>query len=542
MAQLRIGLAQTDFTVGALDANFALILARTREAHEQGARLIAFGRMALTGFPVKDLAKRSSFTAAAGTAVETLTTQLADEGLGDMVVIVGGLGVDDSGAPAEHTFALHRGEVVAVIDAAPKSPVQIELDGFHVALTTAGDASEPALPTEADLWLIIDGAPYIEGGPDSRHDQLRRLAGEAATPLAYVNLAGAQDALVFTGGSCLIGAEGQTLAQAPLFDEHLLVLDVPGPGASGTHGHRLSPTLEPDAQTYQAIVTGLRSYVLKNGFRSVVLGMSGGIDSALVAVIAADAIGGKNVVGVSMPSSFSSEHSRTDAADLAERIGAFLVTHPIETMVDVFTDALDLQGVAQENLQARVRGLILMGLSNSHGHLVLAPGNKSELAVGYSTIYGDAVGGFGPLKDLLKSRVWDLARWRNNHALDTGQIPPIPESSITKPPSAELRPGQVDQDSLPPYDILDPLLTGYIEENLGRPELLERGFTADVIDHVITLVDRAEWKRQQYPIGPKVSQVALGEDRHMPITNAWHEPAPILSGSDRNQGAQRDAP
>ena len=251
----------------------------------------------------------------------------------------------------------------------------------------------------------------------------------------------------------------------------------------------------------------------KNGFRSVVFGMSGGIDSALVAAIAADAIGGENVVGVSMPSVYSSEHSLSDAADLAKRIGADYRVQPISPMVDAFESELPLDGLAAENLQARVRGVILMALSNSEGHLVLAPGNKTELAVGYSTIYGDAVGGFAPIKDVDKSRVWALARWRNNAALDgvfgPDELPPIPESSITKPPSAELRPGQVDQDSLPPYDLLDEVLDAYVEHAEGRAELLARGFDPAVVDKVLTLVDRAEWKRRQYPPGTKVTVARL---------------------------------
>jgi NAD+ synthase (glutamine-hydrolysing) len=251
--------------------------------------------------------------------------------------------------------------------------------------------------------------------------------------------------------------------------------------------------------------------------------MSGGIDSALVAAICADAIGGQNVVGVSMPSVYSSEHSKDDAEDLAKRIGADYRVQPIKPMVDAFEGELGLEGLAAENLQARVRGVILMALSNAEGHLVLATGNKSELAVGYSTIYGDAVGGFAPLKDLDKSRVWKLARWRNNAALDAGEIPPIPESSITKPPSAELRPGQVDQDSLPEYELLDEVLDAYVENAEGRSELLERGFDPAVVDKVLALVDRAEWKRRQYPLGTKVTALAFGRDRRLPITSAWRE-------------------
>jgi NAD+ synthase (glutamine-hydrolysing) len=275
---------------------------------------------------------------------------------------------------------------------------------------------------------------------------------------------------------------------------------------------------------YTACVTGLRDYVLKNGFTSVVLGVSGGIDSALAAAIAADALGGENVVGVSMPSSYSSEHSKDDAADLAKRIGADYRVQPIAPVVDAFQGQLTLEGVAEENLQARVRGVILMAISNREGHMVIAPGNKSELATGYATIYdAGSIGGFAPLKDLDKSRVWDLAKWRNAEAARRGETPPIPENSITKPPSAELRPGQTDQDSLPAYDLLDEVLDAYVEHAEGRAELLARGFDEAVVDKVLSLVDRAEWKRRQYPLGPKVTALAFGRDRRLPVTNRWRE-------------------
>ena len=261
----------------------------------------------------------------------------------------------------------------------------------------------------------------------------------------------------------------------------------------------------------------------KNGFRSVVLGLSGGIDSALVAAISADALGAGNVVGVSMPSDYSSEHSRDDAADLAKRTGLDYRVVPIAPMVQPFLDAVGLTGVAEENLQARVRAVILMGLSNSEGHLTLTTGNKSELSVGYSTIYGDSVGGFNPLKDVPKTLVWALARWRNAEAARLGATPPIPENSITKAPSAELRPGQTDQDSLPPYEELDPLLLRYVEGAHGRSELLADGFDPAMVDSVVTMVDRAEWKRRQSAPGTKISAVAFGRDRRLPITSRWRE-------------------
>ncbi len=281
--------------------------------------------------------------------------------------------------------------------------------------------------------------------------------------------------------------------------------------------------LSAEAEVYGALVVGLRDYVRKNGFASVILGLSGGIDSALVAAIACDAVGAANVHGVSLPSAYSSEHSRTDAAVTAERTGLRLRTVPIAPMVDAFQSSLHLTGLAEENLQARVRGVTLMGLSNAEGHLVLATGNKTELSVGYSTIYGDAVGGFAPIKDLPKIEVWSLSRWRNSVARATGSPEPIPQSSIDKPPSAELRPGQLDTDSLPDYRVLDDLLDDYVELDRGADYLIEAGFDAHLVERVLHLTDAAEYKRRQYPPGTKVSLKAFGRDRRLPITSRWRE-------------------
>jgi NAD+ synthase (glutamine-hydrolysing) len=268
---------------------------------------------------------------------------------------------------------------------------------------------------------------------------------------------------------------------------------------------------------------GTRDYVVKNGFSSVVLGMSGGIDSAVVASIAADAIGGANVLGVGMPSAYSSDHSLADATELAQRLGSTFEVVDIEPIVRGFVDELKLTGVAEENVQARVRGTTLMAFSNQYGHLVLATGNKTELSVGYSTIYGDAVGGFAPIKDVPKTLVWRLARWRNNEATRRGQTPPIPENSIIKPPSAELRPGQLDSDSLPDYEVLDAILALYVDADAGLPEIVSRGFDPELVARVARMTDAAEWKRRQYPPGTKISLKAFGKDRRLPITNRWRE-------------------
>jgi NAD+ synthase (glutamine-hydrolysing) len=278
-----------------------------------------------------------------------------------------------------------------------------------------------------------------------------------------------------------------------------------------------------EAEVWGALVVGLRDYVGKNGFSSVVLGVSGGIDSAVVAAVAADAIGGRNVHGVSMPSAYSSEHSRSDAADLARRVGASYRVVPIAPMVDAFLASLALSGLAEENVQARVRGTTLMAISNAEGHLVLATGNKSELAVGYSTIYGDAVGGFAPLKDVPKTLVWATARWRNALAESRGETAPIPPNSITKPPSAELRPGQLDTDSLPDYAVLDAIIERYVDADAGVEQIIAEGFDRDLVCHIAQLVDRAEWKRRQYPIGPKISFKSFGRDRRLPVTHRWRE-------------------
>jgi NAD+ synthase (glutamine-hydrolysing) len=354
---------------------------------------------------------------------------------------------------------------------------------------------------------------------------------------------------VFDGDSIVVGADGTLLARAPQFTEHLLVLDMDldagghaGDGElAGLHVRRRTLTEEPlpsyepmaepaigeplsdEAEVWAALVVGLRDYVQKNGFSSVIFGFSGGVDSAIVAALAADALGGEAVHGVSMPSKYSSEHSRSDAAELARRIGSHFRVEPIEDMVRVYVDQLHLTGLAEENIQARARGMLLMALSNAEGHLVLATGNKTELAVGYSTIYGDAVGGFAPIKDVFKSQVWELARWRNAEAEKRAETPPIPEHSISKPPSAELRLDHLDSDSLPDYSLLDDILDDYVEGDRGYGDLIAAGFEHETIDRVVRMVDKAEYKRRQYPPGTKITFKAFGRDRRLPITNRWRE-------------------
>ena len=353
-------------------------------------------------------------------------------------------------------------------------------------------------------------------------------------------MTGAQDDLVFDGDSIVSDANGTIIARAPQFFDGLMVVDLdvklggsnPDLVISEDHiapykkiSHGRSLPMSDYGQVWQALVIGLRDYVEKNNFKSVILGLSGGIDSALVAAIAADAIGADRVHGVALPSKYSSEHSLSDAADSAARIGLHFRTVEIEPMVGAYLNSLGLTGLAEENLQARVRGTTLMGISNQEGHLVLATGNKSELAVGYSTLYGDAVGGYAPIKDLFKTDVWGISQWRNQVAREQGQTPPIPENSISKEPSAELRPGQKDTDSLPEYKVLDQILHIYIEKDGGLEGVLAAGFGEDLAKRVIRMVDIAEYKRRQYPPGTKVSARAFGKDRRLPITSSWREDA-----------------
>jgi len=540
MPALRIALAQVNPCVGDIAGNAALVRESARRAASAGAQLLLLPEMVVTGYPIEDLALRASFQRAATDAVTQIAADLAGEGLGDLTVVLGSLGTAPNGAPTNRAHVLRGGVTVASYDkhhlpnygvfderrifASGNGTCIVEVAGARVGIVICEDIWQDGGPVAAladadiDLLAVLNGSPFEEGKGRVRTELARRRAAQVGAPLAYVNMWGGQDDLVFDGHSFVVGADGAWLANAGGFEDALLVLDL-----TGDQGPVVDFASD-DEQIYRACVTGLRDYVVKNGFRSVVLGMSGGIDSALTAAMAADAIGGDNVVGVSMPSAYSSDHSRDDAAELAKRLGADYRVQPIASMVAAFQDDLALTGVAEENLQARVRGVILMGVSNREGHLVIAPGNKSELATGYATIYdAGSIGGFAPLKDIDKSRVWRLARWRNEEALRHGQTPPIPENSITKPPSAELRPGQTDQDSLPPYDLLDEVLDAYVEHAEGREELLARGFDAAVVDRVLQLVDRAEWKRRQYPLGPKVTALAFGRDRRLPVTSRWRE-------------------
>ncbi|TCB90286.1 NAD+ synthase [Micromonospora zingiberis] len=586
MPTLRLALCQVNPGVGDLTGNADLVRAWSRRAAEAGAQLVLFPEMMLTGYPVEDLVFRRSFIAASKAALDRLAADLAADGLGELPIVVGYLDADgppqvsadaEPGHGARNAAALlHRGEVVVtyfkhhlpnygVFDEdryfVPGDMLTVvRLDGVDVALTICEDLWQAGGPfaaaRQAGVGLVvnINGSPYELNKDDLRLPVVRRRAAEAGATIAYVNMIGGQDELVFEGDSMIVAPDGTLLTRAPQFVEHLLVHDVqvppaadggeaadgaevadglrvvrrtvegipPAPDGPAAVGGVIEPVAD-EAEVWQALVLGLRDYVDKNRFPSVVLGLSGGIDSAVVAAIAVDALGPDRVVGVSMPSQHSSEHSREDAADLAKRTGLDYRVEPIQPMVDTFLANLSLSGVAVENLQARVRGVILMALSNQEGHLVLTTGNKSELAVGYSTLYGDSVGGFNPIKDVWKTLVWRLAKWRNAEAARTGETPPIPENSIGKPPSAELSPGQLDSDTLPDYDVLDPILIGYVDGDLGREGLVTSGHDPAVVDKVLRMVDTAEYKRRQSAPGTKISMKAFGRDRRLPITNRWRE-------------------
>jgi NAD+ synthase (glutamine-hydrolysing) len=406
-----------------------------------------------------------------------------------------------------------------------------------------------------DLVVSPNASPYERAKDDARLPLVRRRAAEAHAPILYCNQVGGQDELVFDGDSLVVAADGSLVARAPQFVEHLLTVDLtldPGTVAERRDG-RIGPmtvtrhvvsdepvaAYEPQPATiveplsdceevWRALVLGLRDFIDKNGLPSVILGLSGGIDSAVVAALAVDALGADRVHGVGLPSKYSSEHSLSDAEDTAKRLGLHYTVVPIAPIVDAFSGSVDLSGVAAENLQARVRGTLLMGLSNQHGHLLLATSNKSEVAVGYSTLYGDAAGGYAPIKDVPKTLVWDLARWRNADAARRGETEPIPQNSIDKPPSAELAPGQVDTDSLPSYEELDAVVADYVDRDLGMAQLLERGHDPEVVARVLRLVDAAEFKRRQSAPGTKISLKAFGRDRRLPITNRWRETLPTV--------------
>jgi len=553
--KLRIALAQINPTVGDLAGNAALVRENFKTANDAGAHIVVFPEMVLTGYPVEDLALRPSFQLASQQAI----AQLAGELTGETVAIVGYLD-QVNGAPQNMVAVISGGAVKAryakchlpnygVFDefrnfVPGDKTLVVRIHGVDVGIAICedlwidGGITADLAARKPGLVIVPNGSPYERAKDDVRLALVTKRARQAGAPLVYVNMTGGQDDLVFDGDSIVVNAVGAVIARAPQFEDGIAVVDIDLVTQTSTPDVVISEDevkidralipgvairLDDREEIWQALVVGLRDYVAKNGFRSVVVGLSGGIDSALVAAIAIDAIGAKCVNGVAMPSKYSSSHSISDAQALADATGIHFRTVPIAPMVDAYMANLTLKGLAEENLQARVRGTTLMGISNQEGHLVLATGNKSELAVGYSTLYGDAVGGFAPIKDIYKTDVWALSRWRNEVARSRGEAEPIPVNSIEKEPSAELRPDQKDSDSLPDYLLLDRVLTAYVDDDQGSAALIAGGFDEALVRRVIAMVDKAEYKRRQYPPGTKVSKRAFGKDRRLPMTNGWSE-------------------
>jgi NAD+ synthase (glutamine-hydrolysing) len=536
-------MAQINPTVGDLAGNSAKILEKVQQAQDLGSNLVLFPELALTGYPIEDLALSKDFLKDSGKALENLAQELAKRGHGHIRVVVGhpalaknptswAIGQNCASlifeGKVEASYAKHHLPNYSVFDeyrvfVPGDQLLTFEIHGLRFATVICEDIWQAGGPVsqiashKVDLTLVLNGSPFERSKTDTRLELVQDLAAKQSTAVAYVNLVGGQDDLVFDGNSFLVDASGREIARARQFETDLIVLEIQNKSAIKAVSES-TKTQGDLAQVWNALVLGVRDYVQKNGFKSVVLGLSGGIDSAVCAAIAVDAIGAKNVFGVSLPSKYSSEHSLSDAAKLAKNTGLVYSTEPIEPFVEQFVDKLSLEGLAAENLQARIRAVILMAKSNSDGHLLLSTGNKTELAVGYSTIYGDAAGGYAPIKDVQKTLVWGLAKYRNELATQNSETPPIPESSISKPPSAELRPDQLDQDSLPEYAVLDRILELHVEQRMSQSEIIAEGLDASTVESVIALVSASEWKRRQSAIGPRITKLAFGRERRVPIT------------------------
>jgi NAD+ synthase (glutamine-hydrolysing) len=551
---MRVALAQINPTVGDVDGNAAKIAAWIERARGEGADLVIFPELCLPGYPAEDLYLKPHFLAANVRAVEELA-----KGVGPETVLVGFAEPVAGGGDARHahnSLAVLRDGVVetvyrknrlpnyAVFDEQRyfipgEEPATIEVGGEEIGLTICEDVWVPGPPAQAEadagarLIANPSGSPYHRGKGREREEMFGERAREYGAHFAFCNLVGGQDELVFDGQSFLLGPDGTVLARAAQFEEELLLRDVPG-GAPGPLAEPL-PDLD---EVYAALELGLRDYVSKNGFQHVGLALSGGIDSALVALLAVDAVGAERVTCVSMPSPHSSSGTREDARKIAENLGCEFFEIGIEETMDDYRRALsghlypaeqDRDGephdpskpvepdLAAENIQARIRGNLMMALSNRNGWLVLTTGNKSEMSVGYATLYGDMAGGFAVIKDVPKTLVYELVRRRNERA---GREL-VPTSAIDRPPSAELRPDQADTDSLPPYDLLDRILEAYVERDEGREEMIAAGMPAEIVDDVIRLVDRSEYKRRQAAPGIRITPKAFGKDRRLPITNRF---------------------
>jgi NAD+ synthase (glutamine-hydrolysing) len=533
---MRVALAQIDTVVGDIQGNVAKVLQAIGRADEQGVGLLLFPELTLTGYPPEDLVSREHFvednldaleqvSAAAGNAA---IVGFVDRGPGGELFNASALVGNHRVLRIYHKRLLPN---YGVFDekryfSAGDDPGLFELGSTMFDMTVCEDVWVPELIVAdagdgARVVLNISASPFHAGKGREREEMLQQRAREAGVWLAYCNLVGGQDELVFDGRSVIISPSGEVVSRAKAFEEDFLITDFAAEGRLGAP-ERVEDVLGGTEEIYRALMVGLRDYVDKNGFSDVVVGLSGGIDSALTATLAADALGPGRVHGVLMPSRFSSPGSLTDARALASNLGIDTVELGIEDAFEAFNETLApvFEGqafdVTEENLQARVRGTLLMALSNKFKWLVLATGNKSELSVGYSTLYGDMVGGFAPIKDVFKTRVFELARWRNEKI---GLV--IPEETMVKAPSAELRDGQLDADSLPPYEVLDPILERYVECDMSREAIGAAGFAMTDVDRVADLVDAAEYKRRQGPLGIKITPKAFGKDRRVPVTNRY---------------------
>jgi len=575
MPQVRVAMAQIDTVVGDLAGNVGRILAALRRAEDVGSGLCVFPELAVTGYPPEDLLLKPGFVADTGRALAEVARST-----GRCAAVVGFVDHADPEAsdPSSPAVPLRLANAAAlccdgrvhavyqkrllpnygVFDEArwfvPGSgpPDVHDLGGIRLGISICEDVWAAGGPVAelgragADLVVNLNASPYSIGRPAQRVRMLAQRAVEAGCAIAYVNQVGGQDELVFDGASMVVDATGELVAAGRQFAEDLVVADlvVADPAGSGAARPRARARIELPArgvpelmgeeeEIYAALVLGTRDYLAKNGFTDAVLGLSGGIDSALVATVAVDAIGPGRVHALSMPSRYSSEGSRTDAAALAAAIGVDLRTIAIESAHQLLASMVapvlgtEPTGLTDENLQSRLRGLLLMTVSNATGAIVLTTGNKSELATGYSTLYGDSAGGFAVIKDVPKTLVYRLCRYRNQAAVAAGTPPPIPLAILEKAPSAELRPDQRDDESLPPYHVLDPVLAAYVEQDRTAADLRADGFAPDLVAQVVRLVDGAEYKRRQMPPGVRITEKAFGRDRRMPITNHYREAEPV---------------
>jgi NAD+ synthase (glutamine-hydrolysing) len=533
---MRVALAQINTTVGDIPGNVGRILSAVSNAEAQGAGFTLLPELAVTGYPPEDLLHKEHFVEENLDALETVAMGCHHMTLVGFVdrwegKLYNAMALCGNGQVLQRYYK-RRLPNYGVFDeeryfAPGEGPGLMELGGDLFANTICEDIWVPELAAEAaglgaNVVFNISASPFHVGKGTEREEMLVQRARDNNVWLAYCNLVGGQDELIFDGRSVVISPLGEVVARGASFAEDLVIADFT-PGARLGASADMRPLITGTAEVYQAIELGLHDYAAKNGFSDVVFGLSGGIDSALVAAIAADALGAEHVHCVLMPSRYSSPGSVSDSIELAENLGIHVLELPIDSAFQAFLDTLESPfqgtepGVAEENLQARVRGTLVMALSNKFGWLPLATGNKSELAVGYSTLYGDMVGGFAPIKDVFKTHVYDLAKWRNGQSKN----PVIPQAIIDKAPSAELRPNQVDQDSLPPYPVLDAILKHYVEKDDSADDIIGMGFPADIVARVIKMTDSAEYKRRQGPVGVKITPKAFGKDRRMPITNRF---------------------